>query len=373
MTSLEPRRILVYRTGQIGDTLIALPAFWAIRRHFPSAHLALLTGRHRQDNFLLASEVLPPSGLFDEIITYPTDLSGLSASKMPLTLGEIRRRRFDTLAYLAPRIRTRWQVRRDLAFFRLAGVRRFIGHKGITALPARATDGTLPEVEQEADHLLNRLSISGVPVPSPEHRRIDLCLTDAERERARAWLEAKLAATQRDKVLVAIGPGSKFPSKLWAEERFAELGNHIANSGFFPIVFGGPEDFDLGERLLARWNTGANAAGQFRVRESAAALAHCSLFVGNDNGTMHLAAAVGVPCVAIFSGIDWPGRWRPYGAGHTVLRKSVPCDGCQLQVCTENKLICLERVSVPEVLAEVERLSRTFSRNPLFAATGPST
>lgn len=369
MDPKQQRRILVYRTGQIGDTVVALPAFWAIREHFPSAHLALLTGQHRQSEFLLASEVLPSSGLFDEIITYPTDLSGLSPSRVPGTLREIRRRRFDTMAYLAPRIRTRWQVRRDLAFFTLAGIRRFIGHQGITTLPRRIHAGTLPSVDHEADHLLERLSASGVVIPSTEAMQLDLRLTTAEHARASEWMNAHTA--QPDRVVAAFGPGSKFASKLWPEERFAEVGEHLVKSKrFYPIVFGGPEDFELGERLLARWKTGANAAGQFTVRESAAALSKCRLFIGNDNGTMHLAAAVGVPCVAIFSGIDWPGRWHPYGAGHTVLRRSVPCDGCQLRVCSQHDLICLKRISVAEVLTAVEHQLSCISSSRELVETG---
>jgi lipopolysaccharide heptosyltransferase III len=367
----QQRRILVYRTGQIGDTVVALPAFWAIRQSFPSAHLALLTGRHRVSEFLLASEVLPPSGLFDEVITYPTDVSGLSPNKMPRTLGDLRRGRFDTLVYLAPRTRTRWQVRRDLAFFRLAGIRHFIGHKGITMLPERTLAGKLPEVEHEADHLLDRLTASGLSVPSLKVGQLGLLLTETERARASAWINAEVGSIQAEKLLVAFGPGSKFTSKLWPEERFAEVGKSLAhNTGIYPIVFGGPEDFDLGERLLSGWNTGANAAGQLTVRESAACLSHCSLFIGNDNGPMHLAAAVGVPCVAVFSGIDWPGRWHPYGPGHIVLRRSVPCDGCQLRECLQNDLICLKRISVDDVLSAVEhQLNRITSTRDVIEAS----
>lgn len=367
MNSEDTRRILVYRTGQIGDTIIALPAMWAVRNHFPSAHLCLLTGRHRQSNFVLAADVLPKQGLFDDLMTYPTDTSGVSLKVFPATLREIRRRRFDTMVYLAPRIRTPRQVQRDLFFFRLAGIKHFIGHQGFKPIERPEGGARLPEVEHEADHLLGRLSASGIPAPAVRMRSMDLRLTEPERKQASDWLRERVGNQPGMKSLIAIGPGSKAPSKVWPEERFVALGSRlIKESGLYPIIFGGPEDRELGERLISQWGVGANAAGQLGVRQAAAAMSNCCLYVGNDTGTMHMAAAAGVACVAIFSAIDWPGRWYPYGSGHAVLRQSVPCEGCHLEVCVEQDMKCMREIRVADVLAAVK--SRLVETVPLRMA-----
>ncbi len=71
-------------------------------------------------------------------------------------------------------------------------------------------------------------------------------------------------------------------------------------------------------------------------------------YLGNDTGAMHLAAAMGRPCVAVFSAREWPGRWHPYGEGHKVLRFEVPCSGCRLEVC-DKELQCLKGIQVEEV------------------------
>lgn len=356
MNHKRRKRILVYRTGQIGDTVIALPAMWAVRRHFASDHLCLLTGRHPQSNFVLAADVLPREGLFDDFITYPTDTSGVDLKVFPALLREIRRGRFDTVVYLAPRVRTRMQVRRDLIFFRMAGVSNFIGHRGFEIMRRPGDGGPLPEVAHEADHLLDRLSLSGIPVPPRGGRSIDLMLTEEERGQARDWLRGRLGERLNKLSLVAIGPGGKSPSKVWPEERFAALGKELINeAGLYPIIFGGPEDREPGQRLISEWGSGANACGELSVRQSAAAMSNCRLYVGNDTGTMHLAAAAGVICVAIFSAIDWPGRWYPYGSGHTALRGRVPCEGCNLQVCVERELMCLRQIEVADVLEAVKR------------------
>jgi heptosyltransferase-2 len=205
-------------------------------------------------------------------------------------------------------------------------------------------------VEHEADHLLHRLSLSGISIPSRDETKMDLALTAGESREADVWLSESVPLLGSGP-LVGFGPGSKWPSKVWPEERFVEVGNRlIQKQNIYPIVFGGAEDRALGERLILAWKRGANAAGELPVRQAAAALAQCRFYVGNDTGTMHLAAAVEIPCVAIMSALDWPGHWNPYGAGHTVLRRSVPCEGCLLKVCERERMRCLKEITVEDVV-----------------------
>jgi ADP-heptose:LPS heptosyltransferase len=390
------RRILVYRIGQLGDTIIALPAMWAVRRCFPNAYMALLSDRHSRSGYVLAQQVLPSEGLFDEYLSYEAGIHGTDPRNMLAVLPALRRRRFDTLVYLAPRLRTRWQVWRDLFFFRLAGIRQFIGHKGFKPLPPRTPGERLPQLEHEADHLLDRLAKSGIPVSARDRRCMDLRLTQRELLDAEAWLEARIRVCQKTPLrgpsraarphprrvlkqcsdilisdtfrgpVVGFGPGSKWPSKVWPLERYAALGQRlVAELDAFPIVFGGPEDRELGERLLAQWGRGANAAGELNVRQAAAVLRLCQLYVGNDTGTMHLAAAVGTTCVVAFAAQDWPGRWYPYGDQHVVLRRPVPCEGCMLSVCTEHGMACMMEISVEDMWRACQQVLARETRQPV--------
>lgn len=122
----------------------------------------------------------------------------------------------------------------------------------------------------------------------------------------------------------------------------------IENFGVFPVIVGGPEDRTVGERLIDRWGLGANAAGSLSVRVSAAMMERLTLYIGNDTGSMHLAAAAGLPCVAIFAAVDWPGRWHPIGDGHRVLRRHVECEGCHSPICF-NYHKCLDLITVEQV------------------------
>lgn len=73
---------------------------------------------------------------------------------------------------------------------------------------------------------------------------------------------------------------------------------------------------------------------------------------------MHLAAAAGTPCVALFSARDWPGAWYPYGVEQRVFRKALECEGCYLVECVEHANECLMRITVDEVISGCEDLLR---------------
>jgi ADP-heptose:LPS heptosyltransferase len=178
---------------------------------------------------------------------------------------------------------------------------------------------------------------------------MDLALTAAEMRDAAAWWSSAGYSDGDRMRAVAIGAGSKVPSKVWPEDRFFALGRRlILEGGFLPVIFGGSEDRDVGERLVAGWGTGVVVAGRLTVRESAALMQGMCGYVGNDTGTMHLAAAAGLRCVGVFSAQDFPGRWDPYGSGHVVLRSCVPCEGCRLQMCDKG-LKCLTSIDVDAV------------------------
>src|SRR5262249_11111030 len=183
----EPSRILVFRIGQLGDTIIALPAVHAVREPFPRASLTLLCDRQVGRSFVLAPDLLKGSGLFDAFIVYGFDPSARSRRFLrPLRtlalLARLRAGRFDTIVYLAPSNRGRVYVERDRRVFRLAGMRTFIGFEGFVEPPPKVPDVPLPPALHEADRLLGRLAASGIPVPAHGEGDMDLHLGAAERE-----------------------------------------------------------------------------------------------------------------------------------------------------------------------------------------------
>ncbi len=350
---MDLKRILVFRTGHLGDTLVAVPSFWALRDAYPSSEIVYLSSADGENpQYVSARDVLPDKGLFDDWISYPNlsggyrDLSALLGLAM-----KIRRKRFDAVFYLMTRYRTARQIDRDKLFFRLAGIQNIIGAEFVKKnnLPFEIPKPT-PTIESEANFLLRLLREKGVVDPIREIQP-GLALTDEESDAAHAWMETT-GATKYDGPLIAVGPGSKWESKVWNEDRYASVvGLLIETHNVSPVVFGGPEDREKGSRLIAKWGRGANAAGELNVRTAAAALGECSLYLGNDTGTMHLAASVDTRCVAMFSAVDWRGRFEPIGDQQILFRRSVECEGCHSPICVNNEYRnkCLELIVADEV------------------------
>jgi ADP-heptose:LPS heptosyltransferase len=207
----------------------------------------------------------------------------------------------------------------------------------------------------EADLLLARLAADGIRVPGQGEGCLDLVLGDAEVAAVARWRQT--LAPDGGRKWIGLGPGSKMAAKRWPLERFVAVVAALINRhDVWPVVFGGMEDHEDGGRMVARWGRGFNAAGTLSVRESAMALKQCVLYVGNDTGTMHLAAAAGTPCVAVFSARDWPGAWYPYAVPQRVFRTALECEGCYLIECIDRRNECLRRITVEEVVAGCEDL-----------------
>lgn len=343
---MDPKNLLIFRIGHLGDTVVALPAIWGVREAFPNARLTLLTNFDaRNPHYVSPRSVLPEHGLIDDWIAYPSNTGGVASAMAFLWLPiKLRRGRYDSVIYLSPRTRTTQQIDRDVKFFRAAGIDRVIGTEYLrnNRLSLEIPKPT-PEVMPEAEFLLQCLSSEGISV---SRSNTDLLLSHTEITAAKEWLSRTAFSGGRS---VAVAPGSKWPAKIWPEERYAEVVRRlIEEKDCFPIVVGGPEDRSTGERLLSAWHGGANAAGALTIRQSAALLAECDLYLGNDTGNMHLAGAVGTPCVAIFADLDWKGRFVPFGDKNTILRRSIECEGCLTADCF-SKHRCIDAITVDEV------------------------
>src|SRR5919106_1776569 len=119
-------------------------------------------------------------------------------------------------------------------------------------------------------------------------------------------------------------------------------------------MLGAADERARSDALAANWpGNRANLCGRLTVRESAAALTRARIYLGHDSGPMHLAAAVGTPCVAVFSSRNLPGEWFPYGDRHRVLYHSISCQGCRLEVCVERQKACIRSITVDQVARSV--------------------
>lgn len=339
---LSVRRVLIYRLGSLGDTVIALPCFHRIARAFPNAERRLLSNFPVHAKAPASAAVLGDSGLVDGYMRYTVGTRN-PAQLLRLMWG-IRRFRPEVLVYVMP-LRGAKAERRDALFFRLCGIPRLVG------LPeGDMTDNQYdPDTrlwEREASRLLRCLRVLGDEEVS-DLRNWDLHLTGAEMGRAE-----QLLAPLGNRPIIVCGPGTKMQSKDWGPDKWRELLERL--SAKFPqyalVLIGAKEDNSASEYASSGWKgPKVNFCGELIPRESAAVIRHARLFLGPDSGPMHLAAAYNVPCAIPFASVDRRGRWFPIGEGHKPIYHDVACSNCRLQVCIEHEKKCINSISVEEM------------------------
>jgi ADP-heptose:LPS heptosyltransferase len=344
----EPvKKILIYRLGSLGDTVVALPCLHLLARLFPDAERRLLTNFPVHAKAPAAAAVLGSSGLVHDYMRYA------AGTRNPLELlrlaMEIRSFRPDLLVYLM-HVRGWNTVVRDRAFFKLAGARRLVGIHGESEQKHRF-NAVAGKRESEAARLARLIAELG-DARADDAANWSLSLSDAERAAGTAALGA-LAG----KPLIVCGPGTKMQAKDWGQENWRALLTRL--SAEYPqhglALVGAKEDAPIAEFAAAEWSGAkVNLCGKLTPRDTAAVMEHGQIFMGPDSGPMHMAASVGVPCVIPFSAAGLPGVWYPTGEKHQIVYHRTSCSGCGLQTCTVEKRRCLTSITVTE-MAEAAR------------------
>lgn len=361
------RRILIYLFGSLGDTLVAIPALRAVRRHFHDAELVLLQNIPPHGNIVRAAQVIPED-LVDDCLEYKNS-PGFFAKILDFIRlsGKLRKQNFETAVYLVISERAARSVKRDRLFFRAAGIKFFFGFHAFSdeQLYPRDATGAPLMTKSEVERKIERLTADGVQILPSDLQRPFLHVSKKQIEAAENWL--RLRRAQSGKRLISFAPGCKTPANAWSFENFAEIGRRLLATGDCELVIiGGKAERAAADELISVWGAGINSAGDFSVRESAALISSCDFHFGVDTGTTHLAAAVGVPCFALFHGRDNPGQWYPYGDGHRILFHPVKCAGCRVQICPIPNHPCMSEISVEAVWTNlqefIEKLDESAAR-----------
>lgn len=347
------RRVLIYRLGSLGDTVVALPCFHLIARAFPEAERRVLTNFPTSTKEAPVQAVLQDSGLVHGYMQYPL------FERRPQALLAIRNQialwRPEVLVYLTVRssLLSTW---RDVLFFKLCGIPRVIGAPLTPDCQNRRRLAENDEWEHEAARLarcLRRLGDAAIGEP----QNWDLHLTENEDVEA----DRALAGWPRAARFLGVSVGAKVDVKDWGEKNWAVVLDPLGRAfpGLGLATIGAAAEAERSHKVAAAWpGPTINLCGQTSPRVSAAILKRAVLYLGHDGGPMHLAVAVGTPCVAVFSARSQPGVWFPYGAQHRTLYHRTPCFGCELNVCVEFDKKCIRAIQPQEVLAIcLERLS----------------
>ena len=347
----QVRKVLIYRLGSLGDTVVALPCLHLIARSFPNAERRLLTNFPVHAKAPASAAVLGDSRLVHSYMRYTVGTRKIR--ELLRLIWEIRRFRPDVLVYLMP-VRTQRNVSRDRLFFRLAGVRRCIGLPGKEELNHRFNPAS-GRFEFEASRLARLIADLGDAHPETI-RNWSLKLTDSERDVAKTALRDLGLGP-----LIVCGPGTKMQAKDWGKDNWRSLlaRLHAENPEHCLALVGAREDHGVSEYAAREWKgPKVNLCGELAPRETAALLEHADVFLGPDSGPMHLAASVGAPCVIAFSARGLPGIWYPAGQENEIIYHQTSCHGCQLETCTKEASRCLTSITVAEMAEATGRVLR---------------
>jgi lipopolysaccharide heptosyltransferase II len=342
----EVKKILIYRIGNLGDTVCAMPAMAAVRRRFPNAWIGLLTNKEEGNN-PDSQKILKGNDFLNEIITYKPERLREIKYLWDL-LKRLHKLQIDLLVYLALSKSTRQRLVRDWLFFRLSGCRKLIGLRIPKPAKILVDNGRrLPVYPQEVDRLMSLLVPLGI---NPSIIDFRLPIKEKDKETVNViWNDYQLKTKNP---IVAICPGAKFHAKRWSILHFAEVISELQKQFDAKILLiGGPSEKVSGDEIIK--TTGGsvvNLVEKTNYMQSAEVFSRCNLLVSNDCGPVHLAAAVGTPVVGIYSSRDFPGAWHPWGENNTVLRNdSVSCRFCFKTEC--ETMECINSISVDQVIA----------------------
>lgn len=328
-TPKSPQRIVIYRLGSLGDTVVALRCFHQVAKHWPDAERIVLT------NFPVSSKAAPlevilrEGGLIHGAIAYPVGTRSLG--ELWRLSRRLRKLRAEVLVYLTP-ARGLLNAYRDYLFFRLCGFRHIVGIPSTPALQkprlqaatsgaagsAAAPPGAALDEEREAERLVRCLSALG-PIDLDDPAMWDLRLTDHELHAG-----SQALASLGSLPYLAINMGGKAVQKDWGLDNWrtllAALSERHPHTGL--LVVGALEDRERAQAIVDVWHGPViDACGTLSPRESAAAMRLAAVFVGHDSGPLHLAAAAGVPCVGLFGNFNVPKRWHPRGDQHRIIHR----------------------------------------------------
>ncbi|MCP9475640.1 MAG: glycosyltransferase family 9 protein [Nitrospira sp.] len=343
----SPERICVYRIGNVGDTVCAIPALWAIRQTWPSARLMILTS---PGTLTLpgAREVLGGEDWIDDIVVYaPSDM------KRPrliwMLIKDLQSQQIDLWIELPIVNATFGRLLRDMLFARFAGARYGIGWWQSRVRLWRPLQSEKMTHPNEVQRLLGILRDEGIVARDS----VPKIWSGQEETQEAERLLAAARATGRP--LVAVAPGAKRPTNRWFIDRWAEIIRYLDQQGMHPILLGGKAEVALCKEVAQQAGCQmTNLTGLTTIRQAGAIFHYCGAIICVDSGLQHIAALAGAKCVTLMAARDIRGGWHPEGR-HIVLEQRVPCHTCFLEVCPHDNL-CMREISVDDVKEGVRNL-----------------
>ncbi|MFL6374852.1 MAG: glycosyltransferase family 9 protein [Pyrinomonadaceae bacterium] len=335
----QVRRILVVKLRSIGDTVLATPSLIALQRYLPSVEI----------DILLEDWVAPVLDGFEGVNVISMG-DGIAARLR--TARRLRNRSYDVAFNLHGGTTSTFLTWASGAKHRFGNddYQYSFLYNHLLPIPYIIELWGRDKVHS-AEQQLSLIGFAGIPVDDPPKTR--LAVTEkGTTPRVREWLDRGNFAL--------LHPGTAFETKQWSAENFARLGEHLANEGLDVIAIAAKAESRTLDELRRASNSTITTYNDLTLPEITALASGASIFVGNDSGIAHIAAAVETPAVVIFGSSNRV-HWRPWtDAPNEIVFNPFDCQPCPGYTCEAfGDSRCIRSVTVEQVLAAVERVSST--------------
>ena len=345
-------KILVRAPNWVGDAVMAIPALEAIRRAHAAAEIAILARP-------AVADLYRDQPFANRMLIYENSGRHKGWWGREKLVGELRREKFDLAILCQNAFDAAWLAWR-------AGIPERVGYardgRGpLLTKPIRVPkEGDIPR--HESHYYMELIRRAGWIESRGEIAPIRLCVPLSAHDAAEATLLG--AGARKGAWRCAIAPGASYgAAKCWPPERFAALADRlILECAADVILFGTPNEKEMAARICSSMKCDPiSLVGQTSMRDLAALFSACSIFIGNDSGAMHVAAATGLPVIGIFGSTD-PEGTGPVTPQFALIREAVSCSPCFLRSCPVDHR-CMTRIAVDAVFAAAQRVQHA-TRNP---------
>jgi 3-deoxy-D-manno-octulosonic-acid transferase/heptosyltransferase-1 len=336
--------ILIVKLSAIGDVIHTLPSLAALRRLYPDAHITWVIEE-------AAAGLIKNHPCLDEVLVsrrkkWIRDIRGLqfgsTVKEINSFIKTLRQRRYDLV------IDFHGLFKSSMIVF-LSRSKRKLGYDSMQELSGLFLNEKIPEDMNK--HAVDRYLDFPRYLGAKEENAEFILPPDKEAQVKVKTLMDKYHL--EDKKFIAVNPIALWETKLWNNEKFAELANLINDRLQMKVVITGSDRETL-DKITASTNKEIiNLGGQTLIPELACLYKKARIVISTDSGPMHLAAAVGTPVIALFGPTD-PARTGPYGSGHVIIKTDLACSPCFLKKCSTKK--CMEDITPMQVFAVVEKL-----------------
>ena len=333
-------KILIRATNWVGDAIMALPALRAVRKRFPDAEITIVARPYIAD-------IYRDQETCDQLIPY--DPKGLHAgfSGRERLAAELRAQKFDVALLLQNAFDAAWLAWRARIPERIGYARHARSFLLTQSVPL-PRQGEIPAHEKY--YYLELLRRAGWGHSAKDETFIGLRVPEEKRRSADEFLSK--SGVRQGAVRIAVAAGASYGSaKCWPPLRFAEVANRLQSETEAEIIlFGTAAEASVSTAISAEMpRPPIDLTGKTAIADLPALLSQCQLFIGNDSGAMHIAAAVGLPIVAVFGPTD-PHGTAPVTPRCSIVQQKPYCSPCFLRRCpTDHR--CMTAITADMVQA----------------------